>query len=121
MWPTIGNQIAGTKLGPGALRYGLCFEASPGAGLLPAAKPMVKSEENRPFLGLPQRVWDGLGLLVLAFVLAALVWRQSHIVAIDGEVQRSAELGRDGLADFRDVIHYPLVAVREKVNPYDSG
>jgi len=82
---------------------------------------MVKSEEIRLIWGLPRRVWDGVGLLFLALVLAALVWRQSHIVVIDGDVARSAELGRDGLADFRDVIHYPLVAAGEGVNPYDGG
>ncbi len=53
-------------------------------------------------------------------MLAGLVWRQSQIVVIDGEVERSAELVRDGLADFRDVIHYPLRAMREGVNPYDG-
>jgi hypothetical protein len=65
-------------------------------------------------------VWDGVGWFFLALVLAALTWRQTQIVVIDGDVERSAELGRDGLADFRDVIHYPLKAIREGVNPYEG-
>jgi hypothetical protein len=84
------------------------------------AGQMVKSNEVRNLWGLPRRAWNVVGLLFFAVVLAALVWRQVHIVVIDGEVERSAELGRDGLADFRDVIHYPLKAMREGVNPYDG-
>lgn len=81
---------------------------------------MVKSDVIRMRWWLPRYAWDVVGLFFFAVVLAALVWRQFHFVVIDGEVEGSVESGRDGLADFRDVIHYPLKAMREGVNPYDS-
>lgn len=58
---------------------------------------------------------------MLVIVLALLGVRQSHLIIIPGQPERSRELGRNGLADFADVIYYPLQAVREGVNPYDCS
>lgn len=67
------------------------------------------------------RIRDALGVTLLFAVLACLGARQYHLVVIPGQPERSRELGRNGLADFADVIYYPQRALRDGVNPYDSS
>jgi NADH:ubiquinone oxidoreductase subunit 3 (subunit A) len=61
------------------------------------------------------------GIFVFGCVVLALSYRLSILMVIPGEPQRSHALGRNGLADFQDVIYYPGQAVRAGVNPYDCG
>jgi hypothetical protein len=70
---------------------------------------------------LSPRIRAALGVLLLIAVLAGLGARQYHLVVIPGQPEQSRELGRNGLADFADVIYYPLQAIRDGVNPYDSS
>src|SRR4051794_34484387 len=67
------------------------------------------------------RTWDLLGVAVLALVLLVLSYRQTRFLVTPGDPARSAAEGRHGLADFQDVIYYPLHALRDGVNPYDAG
>ncbi|MFN0019201.1 MAG: glycosyltransferase family 87 protein [Pirellulaceae bacterium] len=69
----------------------------------------------------PPIVWDIAWILLLLLVVSIASMRLSKIVLIPGDPQGSAALGKNGLADFQDVIYYPSKAVREGVNPYDCG
>ena len=60
-------------------------------------------------------------MTALVLVLMALGIRQYTLMVIPGDPKKSDRIGRNGLADFQDVIYYPLQAVRDGVNPYDCG
>lgn len=68
-----------------------------------------------------QRFWNLAGCLCLVLVVVSLSVRLSSLVVIPGDPQGSHAVGKNGLADFQDVIYYPLHAVHEGVNPYDCG
>ena len=62
---------------------------------------------------------DIAGVVLFAIVLAAVSWRLSRIMLIPGKPQESHAVGRNGLADYRDVMYLPVRAVAEGINPYD--
>jgi hypothetical protein len=55
-------------------------------------------------------------VLLFLVVLAAVSWRLSKNLLVPGR----ASLAEWGLASFRDAIYYPMIAVGDGVNPYDS-
>ncbi len=63
--------------------------------------------------------WDLAGIGLLLITIAALSVRLSQLLIDPTAPIESAAEGRNGLADFRDVVYYPSRAVREGVNPYD--
>jgi Glycosyltransferase family 87 len=65
--------------------------------------------------------WSLIGIISLVIVVGVLSVRLSSLMVIPGDPQGSHAVGKNGLADFQDVIYYPLQAVREGVNPYDCG
>jgi hypothetical protein len=67
------------------------------------------------------RWYDAAGVSCFLLVLTLAGMRLAHLMLIPGEPQRSHALGKMGLADFQDVVYYPLRAVRDGVNPYDAS
>jgi hypothetical protein len=67
-----------------------------------------------------RRGWllDASAVLLFGAVLAVVAWRLSSFVLMPG---KEPSLDRPGLASYRDVLHYPAIAVIDGVNPYDSG
>ena len=61
------------------------------------------------------RLLDAAAMLLFAVVLAALSWRLYEHRPTD-----VVSLDRWALASYRDVVYFPLVALGDAVNPYDS-
>lgn len=64
---------------------------------------------------------DCLGSLLFVLVVVALSIRLSSLMVIPGDSEASKAAGKNGLADFQDVIYYPMQAVSDGVNPYDCA
>lgn len=67
----------------------------------------------------------GLRLVLAASVFALFVflamWRVNAKMIDPADPHGSDQAGRNGMADFRDVIYFPTRAVAEGINPYDSS
>ena len=67
----------------------------------------------------------GLRLVIAASVFALFVffamWRVHGKIIDPTDPHGSEQVGRNGMADFRDVIYFPTRAVAEGINPYDSS
>lgn len=62
-----------------------------------------------------------LAVALFCCILGLTMWRLAGKMIDPVDPQGSQNQGRNGLADFRDVIYYPTRAVAEGVNPYDAG
>lgn len=62
------------------------------------------------------RLWTAAALAFFVAVLAAMSWRLYEHRSLGGP----ATLDRWALGSYRDAIYYPLIAIGEGVNPYDS-
>lgn len=69
----------------------------------------------------PRALPHALAFALLLVVVVLLSWRLLSIAAIPGQPVESDLQGLTGLGDFRDVAYYPVIAVREGINPYDCG
>lgn len=68
-----------------------------------------------------KRLLATIGPAALLVVAILLSYRLATIVVDPADPKGSLAAGREGLGDFRDVVYFPLRAVREGVNPYDCG
>src|SRR5437763_1787901 len=81
---------------------------------------MSQSSISNFWHDLHPRVKDTLGVLLFCLVLGGMLWRMSHKVLIPKQPKLSEARGTEGMGDYRDAVYYPIRAVLDGVNPYDS-